>query len=72
MNYTVSYSVAGAKKALQTKQGKCSEYAALMVALCKAKKISQHNCVEVYYNKYGRVMYDHFERYKCKGFGCKR
>ena len=61
-----------AKQALQQGYGKCSEYAAIMIALCRAKKIParmllgniarekfpQHNWVEVYYDKYGWVVYD--------------
>ncbi len=62
----------GAKAALQRRIGKCSEYSALMVALCRAKKIparivtgnilingdTNHAWVEVYYDKYGWVTYD--------------
>ncbi len=71
MQYRIINNV-GAKKALQQGYGKCSEYAAIMIALCRAKKIParmilgniarekypQHNWVEVYYDKYGWVMYD--------------
>lgn len=71
MTYTMMHNI-GAKKALQMKKGKCSEYAAIMIALCRAKNIparmvigniareqfTQHNWVEVYYDKYGWVMYD--------------
>ncbi len=71
MKYTIMNNI-GAKKALQQGRGKCSEYAAIMVALCRAKNIparlvlgniarekyTQHNWVEVYYDKYGWVMYD--------------
>lgn len=62
----------GAKEALRIGHGKCSEFAAAMVALCRAKKIparivagdfmrtynTPHAWVEVYYDKYGWVMYD--------------
>lgn len=62
----------GAKKALQTKQGKCSEFSALTVALCRAKGIpariitghmareanTKHNWVEVYFDEYGWVNFD--------------
>ncbi len=62
----------GAKKALELRKGKCSEYSALMTALCRAKKIpariivgqiardkdTKHNWVEVYYDKYGWIAYD--------------
>ena len=71
MTYTIMNNI-GAKKALQQKKGKCSEYSAIMIALCRAKNIparmvigniaresfTQHNWVEVYYDKYGWVMYD--------------
>lgn len=62
----------GAKKALGLGYGKCSEYAAIMVALCRAKGIpariafgnfareknTKHSWVEVYFNEYGWVTYD--------------
>ena len=62
----------GAKQALKKGEGKCSEFAASMVALCRAKKIparivagdfmrtynTPHAWVEVYYDQYGWVMYD--------------
>ncbi|MCR5261207.1 MAG: transglutaminase family protein [Candidatus Gastranaerophilales bacterium] len=62
----------GAKAALKQGFGKCSEYAAIMTALCRAKNIparvisgnfarehdSQHTWVEVYYDDYGWVTYD--------------
>lgn len=62
----------GAKKALQNKKGKCAEYAAAMIALCRAKNIparlvighiardynTRHGWVEVYYDEYGWVTYD--------------
>ena len=71
MTYTIINNI-GAKRALQQGRGKCSEYAAIMIALCRAKKIParmllgniareinpQHNWVEVYYDKYGWVVYD--------------
>jgi len=72
IKYTVIPGTLGAKKTLQSKVGKCSEYAAVMVALCRAKNIparivigffarendQPHDWVEVYYDKYGWVMYD--------------
>lgn len=71
LKYTVIPNI-GAKKALETKKGKCSEYAASMVALCRAKGIparivtghflrerdTSHAWVEVYYDEYGWVTYD--------------
>ena len=62
----------GAKKALMEKRGKCTEFAAAMVALCRARNIpariiagdvlrsvdTPHVWVEVYYDEYGWVMYD--------------
>ncbi len=71
MKYKIMNNI-GAKRALQLGRGKCSEYAAIMIALCRAKNIparlvlgniarekyTQHNWVEVYYNDYGWVMYD--------------
>lgn len=58
--------------ALKSGRGKCGEFAAAMVALCRAKRIparivtgniarkdeTQHTWVEVYFNEYGWVMYD--------------
>ncbi len=72
IKYTLIPYIMGAKKTLKEKQGKCSEYAAVMVALCRAKNIparivmgyfardnnQQHDWVEVYYDEYGWVMYD--------------
>ena len=69
--YTITPNI-GAKQALITKKGKCTEYAATMVALCRAKGIpartvtghfmrnynSSHAWVEVYYKDYGWVTYD--------------
>ncbi len=69
--YTITPNI-GAKQALITKKGKCTEYAAAMVALCRAKGIpartvtghfmrnynSSHAWVEVYYKDYGWVTYD--------------
>ncbi len=71
LKYTVMPNI-GAKKALEQKRGKCSEYAASMVALCRAKGIparvvtghflrerdTSHAWVEVYYDEYGWVTYD--------------
>ena len=62
----------GAKKALELRKGKCVEFAAAMVALCRAKGIparvvlgdilretnTDHAWVEVYYDEYGWVTYD--------------
>lgn len=62
----------GAKEALKKQYGKCAEYSAAMIALCRAKNIparsvagdyvrdkdTAHVWVEVYYDKYGWVMYD--------------
>ncbi len=76
IHYTPIPGNIGAKKALEIRKGKCSEFSALMVALCRAKKIparivvgqiardrdTKHNWVEVYYNKYGWVTYDPTER----------
>lgn len=69
--YTITPNI-GAKQALMAKKGKCTEYAAAMVALCRAKGIpartvtgnfmrnkdSAHAWVEVYYKEYGWVTYD--------------
>ncbi len=76
INYAVIPGTLGAKKALEMKKGKCSEYSALMTALCRAKNIparvvtgqlvregeTKHNWVEVYYDKYGWVAYEPTER----------
>ncbi len=62
----------GAKRAIELKRGKCSEYSAVMTAILRAKKIParivggniaqendiKHNWVEVYYDKYGWVAVD--------------
>ncbi len=62
----------GAKQALIKKTGKCSEYASLMTALCRAKNIPArvvtgemlqqnslaHAWVEIYFDKYGWVTFD--------------
>lgn len=63
----------GAKKALLTKQGDCTEYSELMVTLCRAKGIPakivtgvvisnaanpRHNWVEIYLKEYGWVSVD--------------
>ena len=72
LNYKPIPGTMGAKKALQMKEGKCAEYSAVMVALCRAKniparvvigniarkQIPQHGWVEVYYDEYGWVTYD--------------
>lgn len=62
----------GAKQTLLYRYGKCSEFSALMVALCRARNIparivlgniareqnQKHVWVEVYFDKYGWVMFD--------------
>ena len=62
----------GAKQALILKKGKCSEFAAAMCALCRAKNIparivsgniiknsnTQHCWVEIYFKNYGWVAFD--------------
>ena len=73
INYKPISGALGAKRALLQKEGKCTEYTAAMVALCRAKGIparvllgniaresgnNQHEWVEVYYDDYGWVMYD--------------
>ncbi len=71
IKYTITPNI-GARQALMIKKGKCTEYAAAMVALCRAKGIpartvtgnfmrnkdSAHAWVEVYYKEYGWVTYD--------------
>ena len=72
MKYNINAPTKGAKDVLARKQGKCVDYANLMVALLRANKIparyvvgymikegySYHAWVEVYYTKYGWVAYD--------------
>lgn len=72
MTYRHLPGVSGAKRALNEKVGECSEYSAIMVALCRAKgiparivsgniareKATKHNWVEVYFDEYGWVTYD--------------
>lgn len=72
MTYRIVPEDLGAKKALQEGFGKCSEHAAIMVALCRAKGIparisagniareqnTRHAWVEVYFDEYGWVTYD--------------
>lgn len=72
LTYTYIQGISGAKKALNDKKGKCSEYSAVMIALCRAKNIparvvtgniareknTKHNWVEVYFDKYGWVTFD--------------
>lgn len=63
----------GVKQALERGRGDCTEYAELMVGLCRAKglparivwgviaknsKNARHNWVEVYFKKYGWVTFD--------------
>lgn len=62
----------GAKRTLTEKRGKCADYTAAMVALCRAKGIparvvagemfdkqgTAHAWAEVYYDEYGWVTYD--------------
>ncbi len=59
-------------KALKNKEGKCGEFATAMVSICRAKGIparivtgniarekdTKHTWVEVYFDKYGWVLYD--------------
>lgn len=72
MTYKHLKGVSGAKRALNEKVGECSEYSAIMVALCRAKGIparivsgniareqaTKHNWVEVYFDEYGWVTFD--------------
>lgn len=72
LTYKTIPGILGAKKAIQGKQGKCSEYSAVMIALCRAKNIpariitgqiareknTKHNWVEVYFDQYGWVTFD--------------
>lgn len=72
IKYVLVPTIYGAKKAIKMRSGKCAEYAATMVALCRAKNIparvvmgyfarkdnQQHDWVEVYFDEYGWVMYD--------------
>ena len=72
IKYTIVKGNLGAKQALKRKQGKCSEYSAAMVAICRAKNIparivigdilrekyTEHAWVEVYFDKYGWVAFD--------------
>ncbi len=72
IKYTLIPKNLGAKETLRIKQGKCSEYSALMIALLRAKDIpsrmvcgniarnefSKHGWVEVYFDNYGWVAFD--------------
>lgn len=72
MEYTTAVGDLSATQALKARRGKCSEYAAIMVSLCRAKKIParvvtgniarniepKHTWVEVYFDEYGWVTYD--------------
>ncbi len=72
LTYTPIQQDIGAREALRIRKGKCSEYAAVMTALCRAKNIparivcgniardtfQKHTWVEVYFDKYGWVAYD--------------
>lgn len=72
IQYTHGTGIPNAVLALKSGRGKCGEFAAAMVALCRAKRIparivtgniarkneTQHTWVEVYFNEYGWVMYD--------------
>ena len=72
MTYKHLQGVSGAKKALRERVGECSEYSAIMIALCRAKGIparlvighiareqnTKHNWVEVYFDEYGWVTFD--------------
>lgn len=71
IKYTITPNL-GAKGTLQKRIGKCTDYSAAMVALCRAKNIparivsgdvfdktvGAHAWVEVYYDEYGWVTYD--------------
>ena len=72
INYADGGVFPSAKYTLQAKQGKCGEFSAAMVALCRAKNIparvvsgniarktdTKHTWVEVYFTEYGWVFYD--------------
>ncbi len=72
LTYTHLPGISGAKRALQERKGECSEYSAVMIALCRAngiparvvtgniarEKNNKHNWVEVYFDKYGWVTFD--------------
>lgn len=72
IQYTHGIGFPSAILALKSGRGRCGEFAAAMVALCRAKRIparivtgniarkdeTQHTWVEVYFNEYGWVMYD--------------
>ncbi len=72
IKYTNVQGNIGAKQALKQRKGKCSEYSAAMVAICRAKNIparvvvgdilreqfTAHSWVEIYFDKYGWVAFD--------------
>lgn len=72
MHFTLNNEDLGAKYALETGRGDCSEHADLMVALCRVNNIPArivggyainydgglHRWVEVYFEKYGWVRFD--------------
>lgn len=72
IHYNHGASTPSAVLALKAGRGKCGEFAAAMVALCRAKKIparivsghiarkadTKHTWVEVYFDEYGWVTYD--------------
>ncbi len=72
IKYTPIKEDIGAKEALKRKQGKCTQFAVSMAALCRAKKIpakivtgsmleegkNAHAWVEIYFDQYGWVAYD--------------
>lgn len=72
IKYEIIPKTLGAKEALKLKKGKCSEFAAIMVAILRAKNIparitygviardnpEKHGWVEVYFYKYGWVTFD--------------
>ena len=72
MTYKHLQGVSGAKKALKDRVGECSEFSAIMIALCRANGIparlvighiareqnTKHNWVEVYFDEYGWVTFD--------------
>lgn len=73
LEYKIVPGLFGAKRALTDKSGKCSEFAALTVALCRAEgiparvisgnmakedKLNKHSWVEVYFKEFGWVNFD--------------
>lgn len=72
MRYSTQHETIGAKEMLKKKRGRCTDYAMLMVALCRANNISSrvvsgiiisdepqnHTWVEVWFDKYGWVTFE--------------